>query len=95
MKVRPLGWGGFLLFVIPALKVYAIQQISFLDNLFDAWSILSCLSLVLITLKRQKNIIFRYIVTFVLIYLVSTALNYPDQIMGAISEISRLLIVPL
>ena len=95
MKVSGLGWFGFILFVVPALKVYVIQQNSFLDTLFDIWGIISCLSLILITIKIKKNVIIKYIILFVLIYLVSTLFNNPDQLMGAISEISRLLIVPL
>ena len=72
MKVSGLGWFGFILFIVPALKVYAIQRIGFLDTLFDIWGIISCLSLVLITVKIKKNVLIKYIISFVLIYLVST-----------------------
>lgn len=94
MKVSGLGWFGFILFIVPALKVYAIQRIGFLDTLFDIWGIISCLSLVLITVKIKKNVLIKYIISFVLIYLVSTWFHNPDQLIGAISETSRLLIVP-
>lgn len=91
------NWWGFAFFIFPAMKVYAIQQIPILDTLFDVWGLVSCIMLMITAIRhRIKNVIvIKCIYIFVLIYIIATALNYPDQLLGAISESARLLIVPL
>ena len=53
--------------------------------------------LISITIKRRTNlpVVMKYIYLFVVIYIIATVFNYPDQLLGAISESARLLIVPI
>ncbi|MCH5187309.1 MAG: O-antigen ligase family protein [Oscillospiraceae bacterium] len=93
------SWAGFLAFIIPALKMYAVQQYAMLDNVFDLWGFAACGVLIILYMNNSKNIAvpkgLKYIFAFICVMMLATVMNFSDQLTALLSETSRLLITPL
>ncbi len=91
------NWITFLLFATPAFKMYLMQQFDLLDNVFDLWGILAVAAMFLMLLIRKANVKIEmlYMIGFLGIYMLSTILNDRTQMVSAVSEISRILILPM
>ena len=93
------SWIVFLVLVLPSVKMYAIAQFPIVDNVFDIVGVLSCIFLMLLCLLKRNNLIVprgcKYIFAFLCIFLISTIFHYGEDILGLISETSKILIVVL
>lgn len=93
------SWPIFILLVIPSLKMYAAQQIPWLDNSLDVLGMFSCIILIMLCCLRRKKLVFpkgcKYFIIFFFLYLFSTILHYGENLLGLVSEVSKILIVVL
>ena len=93
------NWIAFFILVLPSFKMYAISQFPLLDNLFDWLGVFSCAFLLLLCLSKRNNLIVpkgcKYIFAFFAVYLLSTAIHYRENLVGLISDFSKILIVVL
>ena len=93
------NWIAFFILVLPSLKMYAISQFPLVDNLLDWLGVFSCALLLLLCFSKRNDLIVpkgcKYIFAFFAIYLLSTALHFRENLIGLISESSKILIVVL
>ena len=88
----------FLVFILPAVKFYAVQLNSILDLIFDIWGVASFFILTLIVIHKDIKLPkgFLPLILFWIVYIFSTLIHSgTTAISGAISEICRLMIIPL
>lgn len=95
MKINRDIW-AFLFFCMPACKIFLIQQNSFADIIFDYWAAAS-FGILLLKMSVKKYIFRETVILFAFcgLYIVVTLINYYNQVLGAMSECCRMLIVPI
>lgn len=93
------NWIVFFILVLPAVKMYAITQFPMVDDFFDLFGIFSCVFLVVLSFPIRKRLVIpkgcQYIFMFLALLLLSTGIQYRDNLLGLISETSKILIVVL
>ena len=93
------NWIVFLLLIFPSIKMYAIAQFPVLDDMFDIFGIISCAILIITCLFYRNRLTVpkgcKYIFGFMLIFLLSTTLHFNDNLIGNISEMSKIVILIL
>lgn len=91
-----IPWLKFLFIFLPVCKPYTVQQIDVLDDVFDIWGLLVLL-LLLFQRKFVVNLggIKKYVVVLCTLYVIFTLFNTNDVKLGAISEVVRILILPV
>lgn len=97
MKLKLSSWVAFILLCFPAFNTYAMQQVPVLKEIINIWGIISLiLTVALIYRKHVKLIkIVKWILTFCSVYCFSTLIYSSENLMGAISECLRLILIPL
>ncbi|MDC7286886.1 O-antigen ligase family protein [Blautia schinkii] len=95
MKINRDIW-AFLFFCMPAYKIFLIQQNSFTDIIFDYWAAVS-FGILLLKMSTKKHIFREIIMLFAFcgLYIIVTLFNFNNQVLGAMSECCRILIVPI